>query len=300
MIQVKAHAKVNLSLNITGEKDGYHQLKSVVASIDLADTIVLSKRKLSRIAMHGMGSEGIPPEKNNALKAAELYSETFGTEGAEITVYKDIPMGGGLGGSSADAAGVLKGMQKLYKKGTDEEIKALADSLGSDTGYLLKGGYALLEGRGEIVTPLSAKQPLSLLLFLPEGEVSTPQCYRAYDTMPDRDDGQTERVMDALSKGDLKGLGENLYNSLTKPALSLNPKIAEAIEEAKSFAPLGVGMSGSGSTVFALFENREFCEWAKSRYRGKCRLVVTKTVLPGDKKEWRNPFCLSEDEMKSE
>lgn len=271
-------------------------MKSVVASIDLADTLLLSKRKHSRIAMHGMGSESIPPEKNNALKAAELYSRTFGTEGAEIVVYKDIPMGGGLGGSSADAAGVLKGMQKLYRLGTDAEIKALADSLGSDTGYLLKGGYALIEGRGEIVTPIEAKQALHLLLFLPDGEVSTPLCYRAYDGMPDADEGQTERVKEALSKGDLARLGESLYNSLTAPALTLNPNVAEALEEAKSFSPLGVSMSGSGSAVFALFENREFCEWAKSRYRGRCRLVVAKTLMPKEGKEWKTPFALSEEE----
>lgn len=296
---MKSYAKVNLTLNITGVKDGYHMLKSVVSSIDLADNIWLTKRKNTIVTMHGMGSENIPPEKNNAWKAAELYERTFGTEGADIQIFKNIPMGGGLGGSSADISGVLRGMQKLYGKGTDEEIKALADSLGSDTGYMLKGGYALMEGRGEIVTPVETERTLHLLLFLPRGDVSTPLCYKTYDEMPDRDEGQTERMLDLVQNGTDREIGKAFYNSLLRPAIAINPDVEQAIEEAKSFDPLGVTMSGSGSTVFALFENKEFAEWAKSRYRGKCNLIVTKTVVPKEEKPWRNPFYLSKEEIEA-
>ena len=298
MVRIKSYAKINLSLNITGREGGYHTLRSLAASIDLSDTIFLTRRKLSRVTMHGLGSEGIPPEKNNALRAAELFSERFGTDGADISIYKDIPMGAGLGGSSADAAGVLRGMRKLYGVGTDEELKELADALGSDTGYMLKGGYALLEGRGERVTPLPCAETLWLLLLLPREGVSTAECYRLYDEMPDADGGQTEHCVQALLSGRAEELGANLFNSLLAPASRLQPAVARALEEAKSFSPYGAGMTGSGSCVFALFENDAFCEWAKSRYRGACRALTAKTIVPKQTIAWKNPFRLSEEELR--
>ena len=128
--KVRAYAKINLTLEILGRAGGYHLLDSLVASVDVFDEIKLKKRKgkLSSVWMQGMGSESIPPEKNNALKAAERYSELFGTDGADIKILKNIPIGAGMGGSSADVAGVLNGMQKLYNAATQEELESLAES----------------------------------------------------------------------------------------------------------------------------------------------------------------------------
>ena len=161
-VKIKAYAKVNLTLELDGVENGYHLLDSLVASVDIFDLIVLKKRKgrLSAVTMHGMGSESIPPENNNALKAAEAFSEAFGTDGADVAIYKNIPIGAGMGGSSADAAGVLNGMAQLYGVTDREKLKSLADSLGSDTGYMLTGGFARMQGRGEKVTPLEIDQKL--------------------------------------------------------------------------------------------------------------------------------------------
>ena len=147
--KVRAYAKVNLTLEIGGREEGYHLLDSLVASVDIYDEIRLKKRKgkLSSIWMQGKGSESIPPEKNNALKAAERYSEIFGTDGADITILKDIPIGAGMGGSSADVAGVLVGMQRLYNAATDAQLETLAESLGSDVKFMLKGGYARMQSK---------------------------------------------------------------------------------------------------------------------------------------------------------
>ena len=122
-VKIKAYAKINLTLEIEGMENGYHLLDSLVASVDIFDLLVLKKRKgrLSAVTMHGMGSESIPPERNNALKAAEEFSAEFGTDGADITVFKNIPIGTGLGGSSADISGVLKGMARLY--GIEDEAR---------------------------------------------------------------------------------------------------------------------------------------------------------------------------------
>lgn len=294
-VKIKAYAKINLTLEIVGAENGYHALDSLVASVDIFDSITLRKRKdnLSSVTMRGMGSEGIPPETNNALKAAELFSQRYGVTGADITVYKNIPMGAGLGGSSADAAGVLCGMAKLYSVEDFEGLGELADKLGSDTKYMLRGGYARMCGRGTELAYKDIERTLYLLLLFPNGSVNTGACYRAYDELGKTvSKGATEACLHALEQGDLRGVGEAMSNDLYLPAASLNDEVKRAYDEAVSFAPLGVTMTGSGSCVTALFETRELCEWAKSRYYGNFKTAVVKTVVPEKIKAWRNPFAL--------
>ncbi|MFQ7077003.1 MAG: hypothetical protein ACLRSW_03215 [Christensenellaceae bacterium] len=135
-------------LDVTGRAGGYHLLDSFVASVDLFDLVCVGKRKdkLVSVTMHGMDGEGIPPERNNALKAGEAFVGRFSTAGADVTVYKNIPMGAGLGGSSADAAGVLNAMAKLYGIDDKAALGELADALGSDTRYMLDGGFCRMRG----------------------------------------------------------------------------------------------------------------------------------------------------------
>lgn len=303
-VKLKSYAKINLTLEILGVEGGYHLLDSLVASVDLYDLIVLKKRKdkLSRVVMKGMGSESIPPERNVALKAAELFSQTFHTGGAEITVYKNIPIGAGLGGSSADAAGVLNGMAKLYGVTDRKKLKALADSLGSDTGYMLTGGFARMQGRGEKITPLTLDRKLHFLLLCPNEGVSSKACYQKYDEFPrtlEWRENRTEGCIAALRNNDLNGVGRYLMNDLFVPVLHINPTVEEVKAEALSFSPLGATMTGSGSGVIALFESKELCEWAKSRYKGKARAYVISTLTPDYQKTkksitLRNPFVLED------
>lgn len=307
-VKIKSYAKINLTLEIQGVEQGFHMLDSVVANIDVCDTIYLKKKtgKYSNVVMHGQGSEKIPPEKNNVLKAADAFSEAFGTDGVEITIFKDIPIGGGLGGSSADICGVLNGMARLYGIEDRAKLKALADTLGSDTGYMLNGGFARMQGRGERVTPLKTDTTLYLLLLCPKSSVSAGECYKKYDELPHTlawRESQTENCIRALVAKDIKGVGMSLTNDLYIPALHVNGDVLTAYEEACAFSPLGACMSGSGSAVYALFETKELCEWAKSRYKGKFRVFTAKTIVPdytGTKKKrlglWRSPYRLSEEE----
>ncbi len=308
-VKIKSYAKVNLTLEITGVEQGYHLLDSVVANVDIYDLLVLKKRKgaLSRITMKGLGSESIPPEKNNALKAAEAFSNAFQTDGVDITVYKNIPIGAGLGGSSADVAGVLNGMAALYGITDRDKLKEIADSLGSDTGYMLNGGFARMQGRGEKVERLPLQNKLHLLLICPPTPVSAKECYAAYDTQPKTLEYRGTPALDcirALEKSNPKEGGMYVMNDLFRAACSLNAQVGVAYDEGESFSPLGVSMTGSGSAVFAWFETRELCEWAKSRYKGKFRCIVTQTLVPdytsvGKRKlgNWRNPFVLSQEEI---
>lgn len=278
-VRVKAHAKLNLTLSVTGKEGGYHLIDSLACMTDLCDSVVAKKRNDGRVRveMHGLGSEYIPPEENNAVKAAELYTRTFGTGGADITVYKNIPMGGGLGGSSADAAGVMRAMAMLYGAGSESRLKALCDELGSDAGYMFTGGFARIGGRGEKVRALSCAAKLYFLLLMPGEGVSTAKCYARYDLAP-VSFARTEEAVRALLSGDIRALGKALGNDLYPAASALNPQVAMAVEELSAFSPLGVSMTGSGSGVFALFETPEMCAWAKSRYRGKFTPMCLKSV----------------------
>ena len=302
-VKIKAYAKINLTLEIVGAKDGFHALDSVVASVDLFDLIVLKKRKdkLSFITMKGQGSESIPPENNNALKAAERFSQTFGTNGVEITVYKNIPIGAGLGGSSADVAGVLNGMAKLYHITDEPALEKLAQSLGSDASYMRKGGFQRMSGRGELLTPIYTDKTLHFLAIYPPTPVSAGACYQQYDALqiPFSNGEKTSAFLTFLeSKITPNEGGRYLTNDLFKAACALNSDVQKAYAEALSFSPLGAVMSGSGSCVLAWFETKELCEWAKSRYKGKFKTLLLKTVAPEKEKRklFRNPFALTETE----
>ena len=281
-IRVKTYAKINLSLDILGVRAGYHMIDSVVTNIDLYDVVKVCKRKkdkLVNVYMRGMGSETIPSETNNAAIAAGLFIQKYGVCGADIYIDKNIPMGAGLGGSSADAAGVLNALAALHKVDDYDGLKDIADATGSDTGYMLGGGYARIKDRGQLVGQLDCRLKLDLLLLLPKSGVSTGQCYATSDNMPALPPA-SDRVESALLSGDKSALGAALSNRLFAAAQTLNPEVSEAASELNEFAPLGVNMTGSGSCVYALFENDSFASYARSRYRGNCRALQVKTYIP--------------------
>lgn len=280
-VRIKAYAKLNLTLSVTGKSQFYHSLESLVCTVDLYDLITLKRRKdgLITVKMHGMGLDFLPEEQNNAYKAAKLYQNAFSTCGADIEIFKNIPVGAGMGGSSADAAGVLRGMASLYGLGSFAQLKAIADGVGSDTGYMLTGGYAVMRGRGDIVIPVTSNTRLHFLALCPKGGVSTAECFKAYDLNPCAGGQNSTAAAGALQRGDLQALGGLLGNDLKAAAAGLNPYISAAYGELEGFAPLGVNMTGSGSCVYALFENDSFCRWAKSRYKGKFDCLQLKTVF---------------------
>lgn len=300
--KVNAYAKLNLTLDVTGRTGGYHLIDSLVCTIDLFDRVIVRRRRdgLVGVTMHGMDSESIPPGQNNALRAGEAFVSAFGTTGAEITIYKNIPVGAGLGGSSADAAGVLRAMAMLYGVRDEAKLKEIADGLGSDTGYLLTGGFARMRGRGEKLEFLDGIAKMHFLLLCPRSEVSTAECYGKFDELPPPGAGRTERALELLRDQPMWA-AKFFSNDLSPAAAQLNEDAAEALVALKRFSPAGASMTGSGSASFALFETRELCEWAKSRYRGKCRAFCADSILPREteRKEWRNPFALSEAEREN-
>ena len=292
-VRLHAYAKLNLTLDITGAAGGYHTLDSLVTTVDLCDRVTVKRRKdkLSRVFMHGRGE--ILPEENNAQRAADAFSEKFQTPGADVIIHKNIPIGAGMGGSSADIAGVIAGMGAIYDVSDMGAMKSLADTLGSDAGFLLTGGLARLRGRGEVVEPLPFTKLYFLVVF-PRGGVSTPACFARFDELHSEGGARTEQAARELAAGNVGWAAKWFGNDLFDAAKTIDPSVEEAYLAAKSFSPLGVSMTGSGSAVFACFENRELCAWARSRCRG-FRTAIVESVLPQKKRKFTNLFALNEE-----
>lgn len=300
-VKIKAYAKVNLFLDIVGTDNGYHMLDTVVTTVSLFDTLTLSARKDKKILLKTVGgfySHKVlsADEENNAYKAAAAFIEAFDTNGVDITLDKDIPIGSGMGGSSADIAAVLNGMESIYHTGGN--LKEIADKLGSDSGYMLSGGYARLKGRGEQVENLDINKKLYFFVITADGGVNTTECYKRYDAL---DKQPVKATADGLIE-QLKGAsldGTNFYNALYAPAVTLNENVKKAYEFIESLSPIATLMSGSGSSVYGVFDTIELCEWAQSKARYKFKKTfVLESLTQGEMKKrplfFKSPYSVEE------
>lgn len=241
---------MNFTLDITGVKNGYHEIESLVASVDLSDAVTLFKRNdgLITVKMKGLG-RNIPEKSNNALIAGELFVKTFGTLGADIVIDKSIPLGGGLGGSSADAVAVLKGLAALY--GISADLTPLANKLGSDTAYMLNGGFAVISGRGEKITPLSVNAKFYLLILSASEQILAKSAYGEYDKQGLLYEKTTKPAVTYLTNGENDKFLNCLGNHLTGAAKWLLPETGENLKTLLKFS--AANMTGSGSAVYAAF-----------------------------------------------
>ncbi len=268
---VKAFAKINIALNVVGVSDGYHNLDSVVTTVNKYNLVKASKRRDNKILISFTGKYGFIPEKQeetNAYKAAELFIKTFNTTGANIEIKSNLITSSGMGGSSVDVVGVLGAMQKLYK--TDADLKPLADSLGSDSGYLLKGGYARLLSRGEEVRYFDSDVKLYFVVIYEDGGVNTKACFDSFDGLGINGNvSNIDSVVEALESGNLDLLDGNVENALCVPAIAINGEVEKNLNALKSLSPRWATMTGSGATVFAVYENVEMALWAEEKLKSQ-------------------------------
>ena len=279
-ISVSAYAKVNFTLDILGREGGYHLLDSLVSTVDLCDRVTARRRTDAdcTVAMRGVGAEAIAPD-SNALRAAQAFVREFGTDGADIAIERRIPVGSGLGSSSADAAGVLNALARLYAVTDTVRLKAVADALGSDTGYLLTGGYARITGRGERVQPIADMPCFYLLILCPQAGMPTARCFAAYDRLGARQAPGTERAI-ALLKAEGARAARVFGNALTRAACSCDAQIGRTLREAAALSPYGAGMTGSGSACYAVFAQEAECLAAARTYAGEAAALCVRTVAP--------------------
>jgi 4-diphosphocytidyl-2-C-methyl-D-erythritol kinase len=252
---VPAYAKINLTLAVLSRRaDGYHNLSSVMQAISLHDTLRLTPNRSGRLRVSADSPELNTPA-NLALRAALALRETVGDEalGVEIELLKAIPSPGGLGGGSSDAASVLLALDALWEtRLPHEQLAQVTATLGSDVPYFLSGGTALIEGRGERVTPLPDAQLLWLVLARPPVAVSTAAVYRALTPEECTTDDDTNAVVQAIQQGQPLPLNR-LSNSLESPVMDDHPQIAATRDALLACGAPLVRMSGSGPTLYVPF-----------------------------------------------
>ncbi len=251
IVEEKAYAKINLSLDILSRReDGYHDLRMVMQSVTLCDTLELERAAGISFTCD---KNGLPegPE-NTVYRAAELFCWETGVPGVKLRLAKRIPSQAGLGGGSADAAAALRGMNRLYGAGlAEEELCRLGRLVGADVPFCVRNGLCLAEGTGEILTPLGGLPACRILICKPEIGISTGEAFRRADMQDRPRGGYTERVLRALSSGGLSSLGRALGNDFqTVMQVREVEKIRLHMLEAGAY---GAVMTGSGSAVFGLF-----------------------------------------------
>ena len=260
-IRLKARAKINLTLDVTGKReDGYHLLETIMQTVALYDGIYMKKLDQPEIKLK-TNLPWLPvDERNLAWKAANLMRETYGIEGGVfIEIDKRIPVAAGLAGGSTDCAAVLVGMNRLFDLHLAEtELEELAGKLGSDIPYCVRRGTVLCEGVGEIMTNVEHSCPEChvVLAKLPVS-VSTVSVYKGlkWDQVEKHPD--TKAMLEAMEEGDVAKMGKLLCNVLETVTIEMHPKIQEIKNRLMELGAEGALMSGSGPTVFALFKDRE-------------------------------------------
>jgi 4-diphosphocytidyl-2-C-methyl-D-erythritol kinase len=279
-INMKCPAKINLSLDILGKRsDGYHELRMIMQSIDLVDELFLEKTN------NGIGiycdNIAVPTDQTNiCYKVAKKLFDKYSIKGGiNIKIIKRIPVAAGLAGGSTDAAGLIEGINSLYELGmSNEEMFKLGLSVGADVPFCLLKGTALAEGIGEILTPLKTLEAWCVIAK-PSIAVSTASVFQDYRSDEVLHHPNTELLIRLVNEGDLPKLAENMINVLESVTIKRHEIIYHIKNIMREYEALGSLMSGSGPTVFGIFDNKadaEKCYHRLSDYLDE--VYLTKTI----------------------
>ena len=253
-MKLNANAKINITLDITGIRaDGFHTLRSVMVPITLCDELVF---EASESFVFDCNIESLKTEDNLCVKAAKAFFEKTGIKDkASVYLEKRIPFPAGLGGGSADAAAVLKGLNEFFGFPLSKtELFSLAEKLGSDVPLCLYNRPALCEGRGEELTPIEMPIAFNVVVAIGKSRLSTPAVYRRYDEMklPARND--SEKFLSALKNRDVDGMISAMGNAFEPVADVLAPETKQLRKLMKNSGAKASRLSGSGPSVFGIFE----------------------------------------------
>lgn len=303
MLRRKAYAKINLALDVVRRlENGYHEVRMIMQTVDLYDELTFQKTEggialTVDIAANGgentarpensaylplqvdckngatstcNGNGAVPTDQSNLIcKAAKLLLDTAGvTDGVAIHLCKTIPVAAGMAGGSTDAAATLLGLNELFHLNyTAEELKILGVKIGADVPHCIQGGTALAEGIGEILSPLPAPPAAHLLIAKPDINVSTAFVYRNLHLESVTKHPDIDGMIAALERHDLKGITNRLENVLETVTVPAYPVIAQMKDLMSQHGALGALMSGSGPTVFGIYERKADAEKAVEEIR---------------------------------
>lgn len=270
-ITLEAYAKVNLTLEILGKRtDGYHELRSVVMPVSLTDTVTLAPAPRGEIALTVTAESWVDtarlgaPCDNLVVRVAHLMQQRYHTDqGVVLHIHKRIPIGGGMGGGSADAAAVIKGLNKLWNLNLPlAELTVFGAELGCDIPALVHGGVVVVEGRGELVKPLMDNALLDgcrsmwMVIVNPGIMCSTAVIFRNWRADLTNPPKIINNIRPHIQNGDAGAISEILYNGLEGVVYNYFPEVAHASLVLKEAECLGVLLSGSGASVFGLVKDR--------------------------------------------
>jgi len=285
-IVLKARAKINWTLDVIGKRpDGYHEIETVMQSVDLWDKVILEKRG-EGIHLQ-LDTHKLPQDSRNiAWKAAALVKERFDIDGGVmINIDKNIPIAAGLGGGSADGAAVLVGLNFLWDlKMSEEEIRIMAKALGADVPFCIRGGSALAKGIGEKLTIFEPACPVWLVIVKPSIGVSTAEIFDLWDTwsVPPVKRPRAERMVDALLKRDVRGIADAMDNVLEVVTASIHPEILDIKQRLIDLGAVKSLMSGSGPSVYGIFEDKLKAQRAGEHFKWDgAKVFVTCTSNKG-------------------
>lgn len=261
-MEVRAYAKLNLTLDVISRReDGYHDLRMVMQTVDLADTLTLTEEEQEGVRV-STNLRYLPgDDRNLAAIAAKKFWEIndCNGKGLAIDLQKKIPVCAGMGGGSSDAAAVLRALNELSGLHLSvERLAEIGEQVGSDVPYCVLGGTALAEGKGERLTTLSPLPDCHIVICKPAFPISTPELFGCIDCRKIRCRPDTEGIIAALQNSDLAGVARRLYNVFEDVLTDRRgAEIAEIKNELISCGALGATMSGTGPTVFGIFDDAD-------------------------------------------
>jgi 4-diphosphocytidyl-2-C-methyl-D-erythritol kinase len=272
-VTVIAPAKINLSLDILGvDERGYHLLDMIMETVSLFERVTVSKKK--KDITLSSNARYIPTDsKNVAVKAAMLFFEYTGIQGgAHIHIKKTVPIKAGMAGGSADAAGVIVGLDKIYETNlTHQQMCEIGAKAGSDVPFMIMGGTKRVQGVGEIIKPCPPMPKCHLVICMPDKGVSTPAAFANYDTLGEKTLVETDKLVAAMEENDIYGVAKYMANDLEKAAASeyTQPIREELIQQ----GAIGSVMTGSGAAVFGVFDDEDKAKAAVEYFRDRVRSV---------------------------
>ena len=260
-ITLKSRAKINLSIDVLGKRqDGYHLVEMIMQTIDLYDLIEINEKDNDQITIKSTSDE-IPLDCNNLVyKAANLIKKTFNiNKGVEIHIRKNIPVAAGMAGGSSNAAAALVGLNKLWNLNlSNQQLEKIGLKLGADVPFCINGGAVLASGIGEELTPIKGlTKDVCILVCKPDLFVSTKEVYECIDSKDIDKRPNNKFLIECLKNEDTRQLAENMFNVLEGVTMDKHPVIQQIKDIMTNNRALGAMMSGSGPTVFGLYENRE-------------------------------------------
>ncbi len=272
-LNMKALAKINLGLDVLGRREnGYHDVRMVMQTVYLYDNVTLQKTEKPGIELKTNLYYLPVDEKNIAYKAAKILMEEFPEKeafkkgGVKIVLDKHIPVAAGLAGGSANAAAVLVGMNRLFELGlTEKELMERGVKLGADVPYCVMRGTALAEGIGEKLTALPPLPKCYILIAKPAISVSTKTVYEKLDSHEIEDHPDIDAILNALAQGNLEKAASSMGNVLERVTAEDYPIIDEIKQVMLDEGALGAMMSGSGPTVFGIFNDRRMGKQAQKK-----------------------------------